>query len=98
MSIDAPNPMPWSAEEQSGRRANPNRVGIFMDVLARIIADLNQSQELRKMFGTPVSRALVVVADNNDLRIEDAGQVPLDPEQTETFLRVLDQVITGNSV
>ena len=77
---------------------NPDRVGIFMDVLDNIISDLNDNPELQKIFGVPVSRALVVVADGNDLRIEDGGRVALSEEQQQTFLRVLDEVIRANSV
>lgn len=77
---------------------NPDRVGIFMDVLDNIISDLNDNAELQKVFGVPVSRALVVVADSNDLRIEEGGRVPLTEEQQQMFLRVLDEVIRANSV
>jgi len=76
---------------------NPDRVGIFMDVLDNIISDLNDSPELQKIFGVPVSRALVIVADTNDLRIEEGGRVPLTEEQQNTFLRVLDDVIRANA-
>lgn len=69
-----------------------------MDVLDNIISDLNDNAELQKIFGVPVSRALVVVADNNDLRIEDGGRVTLTEEQQNTFLRILDEVIRANSV
>lgn len=77
---------------------NPNRVGIQMDVLDNVISDLNDNPELQKMFGVPVSRALVVVADNNDLRIEDGGKVNLTEEQSKRFLEVLDGVIRANAV
>jgi hypothetical protein len=77
---------------------NPDRVGIYMDVLDNIISDLNDSPELQKVFGVPVSRALVLVADGNDLRVEEGGRVPLTDEQQNTFLRILDDVIRANSV
>ena len=77
---------------------NPDRVGIWMDVLDNIISDLNDNPELQKVFGVPVSRALVIVADNNDLRIEDGGRVPLTEQQQQAFLKVLDEVIRANSV
>ena len=77
---------------------NPDRVGIMMDVLDNIISDLNDNPELQQLFGSPVSAGLVVVADNNDLRIEDAGRVDLTDEQQQTFLRVLDEVIRTNAV
>jgi hypothetical protein len=77
---------------------NPDRVGIMMDVLDNIISDLNDNPELQKTFGVPVSAGLVVVADNNDLRIEEAGKINLTEEQKSTFLRVLDEVIRANAV
>ena len=83
-------------EVQTG--VNPDRVGIFMDVLDNIISDMNDNEDLQKIFGVPVSRGLVVVADNNDLRIEEGGRVPLSEEQQESFLRILDEVIRANSV
>ncbi len=85
-------------ENETPEGVNPERVGIFMDVLDNIISDLNDNAELQKIFGVPVSRALVVVADNNDLRIEDGGRVTLTEEQQNTFLRILDEVIRANSV
>jgi len=77
---------------------NPDRIGIYMDVLDNIISDLNDNPELQKIFGVPVSRALVIVADNNDLRIEEGGRVNLTDEQQNTFLRILDDVIKANSL
>lgn len=84
------------SEEQSA--VNPDRVGIFMDVLDSIISDLNDNTELQGIFGVPVSRGLVIVADNNDLRIEEGGKMQLSEDQQNTFLRVLDEVIRANSV
>jgi hypothetical protein len=86
------------SEPSGSSGANPDRVGIFMDVLDRIIDDLNNTPELQQIFGVPVSRALVVVADNNDLRIEEGGRVPLTEDQRNAFLRVLDEVVRANSV
>ncbi|MBD3262367.1 MAG: hypothetical protein GF334_12000 [Candidatus Altiarchaeales archaeon] len=83
-------------EPQPG--VNPDRVGIMMDVLDNIISDLNDNPELQKIFGVPVSAGLVIVADQNDLRIEEAGKVQLTEEQQKSFLRVLDEVIRANSV
>ena len=85
------------AEEQAPD-VNPDRVGIRMDVLDDIISDLNDNSELQAVFGVPVSKGLVVVADSNDLRIEDAGTKELTDEEAETFLRILDEVIKANSI
>ncbi len=79
-------------------RVNPDRVGIMMDVLHRIIHDLNRKNELQQIFGTIVSHNLVIVADNNDLRIELIETMELSEEERDTFLRILDQVIVANSI
>lgn len=74
------------------------RFGIRMDVLYNIINDLNNNDELQKIFGKPVAQALVVVADGNDLRIEEGGAIELTPEQEKRFLEILDAVIRANAV
>jgi hypothetical protein len=85
-------------EKREETRINPERVGIRMDVLDDIISDLNDNEELQKIYGVPVSRALVVVADNNDLRIEDGNVVPLTKENEKTFLRILEETIKANTI
>ncbi|MFH1835035.1 MAG: hypothetical protein ABH851_02475 [Methanobacteriota archaeon] len=84
--------------ENEETRINPDRVGIRMDVLDDIISDLNDNEELQKVYGVPVSRALVVVADGNDLRIEDGNIVPLAKEDEQAFLKVLEEVIRANTI
>ncbi len=84
--------------ENEETRINPDRVGIRMDVLDDIISDLNDNEELQKVYGVPVSRALVVVADGNDLRIEDGNVVPLAKEDEGAFLKVLEEVIRANTI
>ena len=79
-------------------RINPDRVGIRMDVLDDIISDLNDNEELQKVYGVPVSRALVVVADKNDLRIEDGNVVPLGKDDEKNFMRILEEVIRANTI
>lgn len=85
-------------ENEEETSINPNRVGIRMDVMKDIISDLNDNPELQKIFGTPVSKYLVVVADNNDLRLEDGGVSNLSEENQNTFLGVLEKIIKDNSM
>ncbi|MEM2918557.1 MAG: hypothetical protein QXY62_03560 [Candidatus Altiarchaeota archaeon] len=68
------------------------RVRIRLDVLDKIIQDLNSNAELEEIFGYPVIRSLVIVADGNDLRIETSEE-NLDEQKTEKFLKILDEVI-----
>ncbi len=74
------------------------RVGIRIDVLHSIIEDLNNDPELQMMFGSPVSKALVAVADDNDLRIEEGGIIDLKEEETEKFLEILNKIIKKNTI
>jgi hypothetical protein len=75
-----------------------DRVGIRLDVLHSIIEDLNRDHELQTIFGSPVSKALVAVAEENDLRIEEGGIIDLAEEDTERFLEVLNRVIKANTI
>lgn len=68
------------------------RFRIRLDVLDKIIEDLNSSAELEEIFGYPVIRSLVIITDGNDLSIE-ANKEDLDEEKTEKFLRILDEII-----
>lgn len=72
---------------------NAERTGVRMSALEGIIKDLNKNPALKEIFGIPVSEALMVVADNNDLRIEDAGMIDLSEQQIKKFLQILDKVV-----
>jgi hypothetical protein len=78
--------------------ANPDRMGLPMEMLENIIADLNGNEELKRIFGEPVSRALLVVADDNDLRIEAAGVVEITDEQKDKFLEILESTVKANAI
>ncbi len=73
------------------------RVRVRCDVLVKIIEELDSNPELQDIFGMPVSKALVVVADGNDLRIEDGGSVDLTEEQSKRFLEILNEVIKAST-
>lgn len=69
------------------------KVRIRCDVLVDIIEELDSNPELQEIFGRPVSEALIVVADGNDLRIEDGGSIELTEEQSKMFLDILNRII-----
>jgi len=69
------------------------RVGIRLDVIADIIRYLDEDNDLQRIFGRPVSKSLVIVADNNDLRIEEGGKRKLNEEESKKFLEVLNRAI-----
>lgn len=76
------------------------RVGIRMEILAQIIEDLNNNEELKEIFGDPVSLSLAVIAEysegNLELRIEEKRGDPLDEEENRRFVEVLNRVVTTN--
>ena len=73
---------------------NQDRTGLMMNIIDDIINDLNNNPELQQIFGIPVSAALIMVADKNDLRIEDAQLRSLTPAQQQRFLAILDEVFS----
>lgn len=77
----------------SSALVNPQRIGIRADVLVAILADLDQNPDLTRVFQGSVLSSIVVVSDENDLRIEDAGVCELEKEESDLFLEVLGQVI-----
>lgn len=87
------NNMP-SSEEKSG---GSERVRIRCEVLAKILRDLDKSLELQGLFGGPVCKALVVVADGGDLRVENGGAVVLSEKQSDEFSEILNRVIADNT-
>jgi hypothetical protein len=80
-----------------------SKMGIPLDVIDNIIADLNANEDLRRLFGEPVSKNLVIAAvklssGEVDLRVEDAGAVNLTKEQSDRFVEVLNSIIKANSL
>jgi hypothetical protein len=90
-------------EESEENVGGAPKVGIPLDVIDNIIADLNANDELRAVFGEPVCRNLVIAAikmpsGEIDLRIEESGSIGLSKEQSDRFVEVLSDVIKANSV
>lgn len=75
----------------------PDRLGIRLDVMEDIIRDLDRNETLIDIFGAPVTKSLVIVADGNDLRIEEGGVKELTDEESEKFLEELNEIIEKNS-
>jgi len=91
----SPTPSPKPSPQPQAKEEDP--VVIAMDTLERIIDGLNSSPSLQRIFGVPVDRWLVVLARDNDLRIEDAGEKELSPQDERTYLRILDEVIEAQA-
>ncbi|WP_298667720.1 hypothetical protein [uncultured Methanofollis sp.] len=76
------------------------RVGIRMGVLSQIIDDLNKNEELREIFGSPVSQSLAVIAEyadgELDLRVEEIRERPLTESENKRFVEILNRTVTTN--
>jgi hypothetical protein len=90
---DLAKPVP-SEEAQA---VNPHRVGIGLRTMEHIIGELNIHPELRRIFGDPVEQSLVLVAADNDLRINSAPGIALTQSDAAVFLQVLDDVLRAHA-
>jgi len=79
-------------------KENPERVSIRLDVLKDIIEDIDRNHELQRIFGSPVSESLVIVAEGNDIRIEEAGSIKLRKVECKRFLDVLNGIIEDSTL
>ena len=85
-------------QDKMKEQKEQERVCIRLDVMSDIIRDLDNSIQLQEIFGIPVSRSLVIVAENNDLRIEEGGAIKLSKEENRIFLEILNKIIEENIV
>ncbi|QSZ66059.1 hypothetical protein RJ40_00350 [Methanofollis aquaemaris] len=76
------------------------RVGIRLESLAAIIRDLENDEELRAIFGDPVTGHLAIVAEYADgavdLRIEEIRDIPLNDDETTRFVEITDRIVYAN--
>jgi hypothetical protein len=83
------DPMPVRKEEIPEESSN-TPMAIRLDMLQDIIEDLNANTKLQKLFGTPVTESLMMVADQFDLRIEYAGDAELTDKESELLVSILE--------
>ena len=69
-----------------------NHVSVRCDVFLRLVEEIEKSEELEALVGKPVTEALVVVAENDDLRIENGGSVHFSAEGKKGFLAELNRL------
>jgi hypothetical protein len=73
------------------------KVRVGCDTILKVIKEIDEDTELQDIFGSPVSGALAVIAENGDLMIEDGGAVTLTDEEREKFLSVLGSIVKHRS-
>jgi len=82
----------------ASKSKNEGRVSIRLDVIKDVIEDINRNHELQKIFGSPVSDSLVIVADNNDIRVEEGGAIKLTKAECKRFADVLNGIIENSTL
>jgi hypothetical protein len=76
--------------------AKVNTVAIRLDILGKIIDDLNKNPELAAIFGPQVSGKLALYFDGRDMKFVDAGVVKLTPEQEKKFVEAIKPILKEN--
>jgi hypothetical protein len=77
----------------SGDHTQP--FAIPLSAIANISDDLASNPQLQGMYHGPVNENLMLVADGNDLRIEDIGLTNLNYQQTQVLLDVIDKIFSA---
>ncbi|MFH1834646.1 MAG: hypothetical protein ABH851_00490 [Methanobacteriota archaeon] len=77
--------------EKMVREAKPV-AGIRLDIMAYLIYELNQNENLKKIFGDPVSSKLAIISET-DFGIFETDEVPLNDNQKIVFMKELDAII-----
>jgi hypothetical protein len=73
------------------------KVRVGCDTMLKVIKEIDENAELQEIFGSPVSGALSVIAENGDLLIEDGGAIKLTDEEKERFISVLGSIVKHRS-
>jgi hypothetical protein len=73
---------------------NPDRRGVIANELLRILIRLKEDTKMKELYNNKILDNIAVVADNNDLRIEDAGKKDLTAEDKKAFLKAIDKATT----
>lgn len=78
------------------KMSDETKVKVRCDVLAKALKDLDRNQTLRSIYSGKVSESMVVVAEKNDLLIEDGGCVELSKEDESRLLDALAGTLNSN--
>ena len=73
------------------------KVRVGCDTMLKVIKEIDENAELQDIFGSPVSSALSVIAENGDLVVEDGGAITLTEGEKERFLSVLGSIAKHRS-
>ncbi|MFH1055188.1 MAG: hypothetical protein V1744_03720 [Candidatus Altiarchaeota archaeon] len=81
-------------ERMNQMKATP-LVAVRLDVLEKLIRDFNSNEELRGLFGNPVSRHLSLIWDkaNNEVLVADANVGEVSSASELRFLKALHDVV-----
>ena len=67
--------------------------GVKLDVLRRVLDEIDADPELQAIFGTPVSSKLAFIDREGVLKVVEAGELPLNPQQKKTISNRVQAII-----
>jgi len=82
-------------EERLNKMKATPLVAVRLDILKKVIEDLDSNPELKQIFGEPVSKHTALVWDkaNNEILIADANIDSIDHAGELKFLKILREVL-----
>lgn len=73
-------------------------LAVRLDLVKSIIDDLDSNEELKGIFGSPVSSKLALVYDSEDntMNVAEARMVELDDMKKIRFLKIVEEIFKKN--
>jgi len=84
------------ARKSAAEQGLDSVVGVRLDVLKKIVEDLDAQPRLREIFGEPVSAHLGLMALGNDLKFSELEVVELDEAKKKEFVDILREILGRN--
>lgn len=73
-------------------QVNTERTGVYGNELMAMLNKLESNKDLQRIYEGKVLESIAVLADNNELRIEDASSGRMKPEDEKKFLEILASI------
>ncbi len=70
--------------------------GIRLDIMKKIISDVDNHPILKEIFGVPVSNKLAIITVNKKLRLVENGVLELSDDQKQVFQSIIVNIINEN--
>lgn len=79
--------------EDAQGAGEPEGTGMRLDILRRIMDDLDANDTLKELLGTPPTENIAIVAMDGELNLYEPGMVKLTDEQKKSFVAEVDAIL-----